>query len=186
MRSWGCVLALVLLLVRKVRTAGDDIDRLTAAVDSITRVASVEEMKYQVIASIMDLGVVDADMLFSDDSLRDRVSNGGAVLYWMSASCAACRANYGVLESLANQYPGRVIAVSPAPVEIVKDDYNLMGVEVVQVPESAYRGLFPEDAFPVSLIVVDGRRIKYMVGSVDEREVRRVLSRIDQLGAQKW
>jgi hypothetical protein len=147
------ILVVVVLLISRLRDASAEVDRLTIAADSVSRVASIEEMKRKVMESIMSGVAIDTDRLLSDKPLQERAARGGVLLYWMSASCAACRANYGVLEALAKSYPGRVVAISPNPIDQVKGDYDLMNVDLIQVPESAYHGLFPKEAFPVSLVV---------------------------------
>jgi len=99
------------------------------------------------------------------------------LVYSLSPSCAACAENFGVLRELAGRFPGRVLAVTEAPVADAHVAYDtvsnwfpvLAGFELKSATP-----LFPKGVHPVALLVRGTRRIQYFYGKIDSKDAKRI------------
>jgi thiol-disulfide isomerase/thioredoxin len=146
--------------------------------DSLARRSRLREIRADVAVEALLKVPLPEMFVGAAPEIRALVDDGKpTLLYWMSPSCPACRMNYDVLERLATQFEGRVLAVSPDGVLSIKEEYDEMAIPPVAVERAATASVFPEHTFPVTLVVRGRRRLAYTVGLLHHDSTAVILAR---------
>jgi thiol-disulfide isomerase/thioredoxin len=171
------VVSAIGLLLVKVNEFGDANTALVARVDSVSRHYRLASIKASALEEVLGRTAMPESFTDSAAALGGLLpERGGVLVYWMSPTCPSCRTNYPALASLAEQFPGQVVALSPDGVNSVRDEYAAMEVPAHRMSRATAAGVFPEATFPTTLILRDGRRVRYVVGKLHADSVARMFS----------